>query len=43
MTLSLTVCDTAVLTAHGFTAKKDLLAQLLALNQQVVEKNHRPR
>ena len=27
--------DTAVLTAYGFSAKKDLLAQLLALNQQV--------
>ena len=27
--------DTAVLTAYGFNAKKDLLAQLLALNQQV--------
>ena len=26
---------TAVLTAYGFNAKKDLLAQLLALNQQV--------
>jgi hypothetical protein len=26
--------DTAVLTAHGFSAKKDLPAQLLALNQQ---------
>ncbi len=24
--------DTAVLTAYGFSAKKDLLAQLLALN-----------
>ena len=34
--------DTAVLTAYGFNAKKDLLAQLLALNQQVaakIEKN----
>ncbi len=30
--------DTAVLTAYGFNAKKDLLAQLLALNQQVVAK-----
>jgi hypothetical protein len=27
--------DTAVLAAYGFSAKKDLLAQLLALNQQV--------
>jgi len=27
--------DTAVLTAYGFSAKKDLLAQLLSLNQQV--------
>ncbi|MCL4786180.1 MAG: hypothetical protein KJ070_05210 [Verrucomicrobia bacterium] len=27
--------DTAVLAADGFSAKKDLLAQLLALNQQV--------
>ncbi len=27
--------DTAVLTTYGFSAKKDLLAQLLALNQQV--------
>jgi len=27
--------DTAVLTAYGFSAKKDLLAQLLALNQDV--------
>ncbi len=27
--------DTTVLTAYGFNAKKDLLAQLLALNQQV--------
>jgi len=34
--------DTAVLTAYGFSAKKDLLAQLLALNQEVatkIEKN----
>jgi hypothetical protein len=30
--------DTAVLTAYGFGAKKDLLAQLLALNQQVAAK-----
>ncbi len=30
--------DTAILTAYGFSAKKDLLAQLLALNQQVAEK-----
>jgi hypothetical protein len=27
--------DAAVLIAYGFSAKKDLLAQLLALNQQV--------
>jgi hypothetical protein len=27
--------DTAVLTAYGFNARKDLLAQLLALNQAV--------
>ena len=34
--------DTAVLTAYGFNAKRDLLAQLLALNQGVaakIEKN----
>jgi len=30
--------DTAVLTAYGFSAKKELLAQLLALNQQVTAK-----
>jgi hypothetical protein len=30
--------DTAVLAAYGFSAKKDLLAQLLALNQQVAAK-----
>ena len=30
--------DTAVLTAYGFSAKKDLLAQLLALNQDVAAK-----
>jgi hypothetical protein len=30
--------DTAVFTAYGFNAKKDLLAQLLALNQQVAAK-----
>ena len=30
--------DTAVLTAYGFSATKDLLAQLLALNQQVAAK-----
>jgi hypothetical protein len=29
---------TAVLAAYGFSAKKDLLAQLLALNQQVAAK-----
>ena len=30
--------DTAVLTAYGFSAKKDLLAQLLALNLAVAAK-----
>ncbi len=30
--------DTAVLTAYGFSAKKDLLTQLLALNQEVAVK-----
>lgn len=30
--------DTAVLTAYGFSPKKDLLAQLLALNQDVAAK-----
>ena len=30
-----TALDTAVLAAYGFNAKKDLLAQLLALNQEV--------
>ena len=30
--------DTAVLAAYGFSAKKDLLAQLLALNQDVAAK-----
>jgi hypothetical protein len=30
--------DTAVLTAYGFNPKRDLLAQLLALNQQVAAK-----
>ena len=29
---------TAVLATYGFSAKKDLLAQLLALNQQVAAK-----
>ena len=33
-----TALDTAVLTAYGFSAKKDMLAQLLALNQQVAAK-----
>jgi hypothetical protein len=33
--------DTAVLAAYGFSAKKDLLAQLLALNQQVAAKIER--
>jgi hypothetical protein len=32
------VLDAAVLTAYGFNAKKDLLAQLLALNQDVAAK-----
>ena len=31
-------CHIAVLTAYGFNAKKDLLAQLLALNQTVAAK-----
>jgi len=31
----------AVLTAYGFSAKKDLLAQLLALNQEVAAKIER--
>jgi hypothetical protein len=30
--------DTAVFTAYGFSARKDLLAQLLALNQEVAAK-----
>ena len=30
--------DTAVLTGYGFNAKKDLLAQLLVLNQEVAAK-----
>src|SRR5437870_11026862 len=30
--------DIAVLAAYGFNAKKDLLAQLLALNQQVASR-----
>ncbi len=30
--------DTAVLTAYGFNPKRDLLAQLLALNQAVAAK-----
>jgi hypothetical protein len=29
----------AVLTAYGFSAKKDLLAQLLALNQEVARED----
>jgi hypothetical protein len=33
--------DTAVLAAYGFNAKKDLLAQLLALNQDVTAKIER--
>ena len=33
--------DTAVLVAYGFSAKKDLLAQLLALNQEVAAKMER--
>ena len=30
--------DTAVLAAYGFSAKKDLLAQLLELNQSVAQR-----
>lgn len=30
--------DDAALTAYGFSARRDLLAQILALNQQVTEK-----
>jgi hypothetical protein len=30
--------DTTVLTAYGFSAKKDLLAQLLALNHEIAAK-----
>jgi hypothetical protein len=30
--------DAAILTAYGFSAKKDLLAQLLALDQEVAAK-----
>ena len=33
-----TALDTAVLTAYGFNAKKDLLAQLLGLNREVAAK-----
>jgi len=33
--------DAAVLTAYGFSAKRDLLAQLLALNQEVAAKIER--
>jgi hypothetical protein len=29
------MCDISVLAAYGFSAKKDLLAQLLALNLEV--------
>jgi len=36
-----TALDTAVLAAYGFSAKKDLLAKLLALNQEVAEKLER--
>ena len=36
-----TALDTAVLAAYGFNAKKDLLAQLLALNQGVTAKIER--
>jgi hypothetical protein len=36
-----TALDTAVLTAYGFNAKKDLLAQLLALNHEVAAKIER--
>jgi hypothetical protein len=38
MRLIIAALDTAVLTAYGFSAKKDLLAQPLALNQQVAAK-----
>ncbi len=38
MRTKLTVVDTAVLPAYGFSAKKDLLAQPFALNQQVAAK-----
>lgn len=33
--------DTADLSAYGFNAKKDLLAQLLALNQAVAAKSEK--
>ena len=33
--------DTAVLTAYGFSAKRDLLAQFLAVNQEVAGKIER--
>ena len=33
-----TALDTAARTAYGFSPEKDLLAQLLALNQQVAAK-----
>ena len=33
--------DSAVLTAYGFSTRKDLLAQLLALNQEVAVKIER--
>jgi hypothetical protein len=33
--------DAAVLAAYGFSAKKDLLAQLLALNQAVAQRTER--
>jgi hypothetical protein len=36
-----TALDAAVLTAYGFSANQDLLAQLLALNQQVAAKIER--
>jgi hypothetical protein len=36
--LRLTSLDAAVLAAYGFSAKKDLLAQLLELNQSVAQR-----
>ena len=39
--VAITVLDAAVLAAYGFSAKKDLLAQLLALNLEVATKIER--